>query len=242
MSKKTKAQERADRAAELVRQQQARERRRNLLVGAGVVVAMLVVIGGGFLINQARDSSEDVDAASAGSSSYGLAIGDADAPREVVIYEDFLCPYCGQLEALSRDELDRLADEGKVRVDYRPFNLLRTDYSVEAANAFKVVLDASGAEVAKKFHDVLFAEQPPEAGPYPDDDWLVERAVEAGADEDEVRPGIESLDQEEWVDDATDAAGAAGINSSPVILLDGTVYQEGRTLEEVVDNLVAALE
>ena len=124
MSKKTKAQERADRAAALLREQQAKERRRNILVAVAVVVVMVAVVGGGFLINAARDSSKNIDAAPAGQTDNGVAIGDPDAPHEVVIYEDFLCPYCGELERASSDELDRLADEGKVYVDYRPFQLL----------------------------------------------------------------------------------------------------------------------
>ncbi|WP_341925225.1 thioredoxin domain-containing protein [Nocardioides psychrotolerans] len=218
------------------------ERRSNALAVGGVVVAMILVIGAGFLVNRLRDSSQDIAAAPAGSTEHGVAIGDPDAPHQVVIYEDFLCPYCGQLEAASGDELARLADEGKVYVDYRPFDLLRTDYSVDAANAFAVVLDVSGPEVAKTFHDELYADQPAEGGPYPDADWLVAKAVEAGATEDDVRPGIEDGAQEQWVTDATSAAADAGVNSTPTVLLDGRFFQDGRTMQEIVDNLVAALE
>jgi len=242
MSKKTKAQERADRAAALLREQQAKERRRNILIVVAVVVVMIAVIGGGFLINAARDSSKDIDAAPAGSTDHGVAIGDPEAPHQVVIYEDFLCPYCGQLERASSDELDRLADEGKVYVDYRPFQLLPYDYSRESANAFAVVLDAAGPEVAKEFHDSLFADQPSEAGPFPDADWFVDKAVEAGAEEDAVRPGIENLEMGDWVTEATDAASAAGVDSTPVVLLDGEVYLDGRNMEELAENLIAELE
>lgn len=242
MSKKSKAQSRAERAAALLQEQQARERRRNILVVVAVVVVMIAVVGGGFLINASRDSSKDIKAASGGETEHGIAIGDPDAPHEVVIYEDFLCPYCGQLERASGDELDRLADEGKVYVDYRPFQLLSHDYSRDSANAFAVVLDAAGAEVAKEFHDLLFQEQPEESGPFPDSDWFVDKAVEAGADENDVRAGIEDGEQEDWVADATQAATDAGINSTPVVLLDGEIYQDGRTMEELADNLVAELE
>jgi len=242
VSKKNKVQSRADRAAALVREQQARERRRNTMVVVAVVVVMVAIIGGGFLINAARDSSKDIDASAAGETDHGIALGDPDAPRQVVIYEDFLCPYCGQLESASSDELARLADEGKVYVDYRPFQLLSFDYSRDSVNAFAVVLDAAGPDVAKEFHDLLFADQPSEAGPFPDSDWFVDKAVEAGADEDDVRAGIEDGEMEDWVADATDAAIAAGINSTPVVLLDGEIYQDGRTMEELADNLVAELE
>lgn len=242
MSKKNKSEERAARAAQVLREQEAKERRRNVLIILGVVVAMIAIIGGGFAINSTRDSSKDIDADPAGTSDHSLTIGSADAPRQVVIYEDFLCPYCAQLEAASRDDLARLADEGRVQVDYRPFNLLGADYSIASANAFAVVLDAAGPEVAKEFHDLLFENQPSEAGPFPDDDWLVEKAVEAGATEDDVRPGIEDLAMQFWVDDATKAAAEAGINSTPTVLLDGTIFNDGRTMDEIAANLVAALE
>lgn len=242
MTKTQKRAERAERAAEHLKRQQAQERRRNVLVVAGVVVAMLLVIGAGFLVNSLRDSSQDISAAPAGSTDHGVAIGDPGAPHQVVIYEDFLCPYCGQLEQSSSDDLTRLADEGKVYVDYRPFDLLRTDYSLDAANAFAVVLDTAGPEVAKTFHDELFADQPDEGGPYPDADWFVDRAVEAGATEADVRPGIEDGAQEQWVEDATSAAADAGVTSTPTVLLDGEFFQDGRTMEEIAANLVAALE
>ncbi|GEP38914.1 membrane protein [Nocardioides psychrotolerans] len=245
MSMSAKAQNRADRAeraAEHLRRQRAQERRRNALVVGGVVLAMILVIGAGFLVNSLRDSSQDISASPAGATDHGVAIGDPDAPHQVVIYEDFLCPYCGQLEQASSEELTRLADEGKVYVDYRPFNLLRSDYSVDAANAFAVVLDAAGPKVAKTFHDELFADQPAEGGPYPDADWLVAKAVEAGAAEADVRPGIEDGAQEQWVADATSAAADAGVSSTPTLLLDGQFYQDGRTMQEIADNLVAALE
>jgi hypothetical protein len=79
------------------------------------------------------------------------------------------------------------AAAGDVYVEYRPFELLSQfgDYSLRATNAFAVVLDTAGPEVAKEFHDRLYAEQPSEQGPFPDDEWLVELAVESGAEESE---------------------------------------------------------
>lgn len=241
MSKKSKIEGRSARAAQALREQQAHERRRNVLTGVGIVLVLVVIVAGGFLINKTRDSSKDIAAPDAGSSEFGVAIGDPKAPNKVIIYEDFLCPFCGQLESASHEELAKLAEAGKVYVDYRPFNLLGPGYSLESTNAFAVVLDAAGPEIAKKFHDLLYADQPSEAGPFPDADWLVEKAVDAGATEDDVRSGIEDGAQESWVKDATAAANEAGVNSTPTILLNGTFFQEGRTAEELAANLLAAV-
>ena len=46
------------------------------------------------------------------------------APVKVVVYEDFLCPFCRQLETSTRDFLHQDAAKGKVQVEYRPFQLL----------------------------------------------------------------------------------------------------------------------
>lgn len=222
MSKKTKSAERAERAAALLREQRARERRRNLITGGVVVVVLAVLVVAGILISRANE----VEAPAAGASDYGVTIGDPDAPHSLVIYEDFLCPGCGQLEEQSNEQLQELADDGKVHVEYRPFNLLSRlgDYSARAASAFGVVLDEAGPEEAKKFHDLLFAEQPEEGDePYPDADWLVEKAVEAGADEADVRPGIEQ-GVTDFAEKATAEAEKAGVTGTPTVILDGEVF------------------
>ena len=243
MSTKTRTAHRHERAAGALRDRRRRERRRRFLTVAGIVTVLLLVVTAGFLFTRARDASDDVTAASAGSGSYGVAIGEPTAPHSVVIYEDFLCPYCGQLEAATRDDLARLADEGAVRVEYRPFELLGNmgDYSARSAAAFAVVLEESGPATAKRFHDLLFDHQPSESGPFLPDEHLLALAVEAGANEDEVRAGLGAGTGDAWVDGATGAAETAGVRGTPTVLLDGAVFTDGRTVEELADKLVARL-
>jgi protein-disulfide isomerase len=243
MSKKDRASDRAERAAAaLLERQQEERRRRNLMVG-GVVLALLLVILGGFALARALDTTDDVSAPAAGSQ-YGVTIGPADAPHDVVVYEDFLCPFCGDLESATREDLAQLAADGKVRVEYRPFNLLSniSDYSERSAAAFSVVLDSAGAEVAKKFHDLLYENQPSEAGPFPDNGDLVDLAVQAGADEADVRDGIDGEAAEAWVSQATQAAQDAGVRGTPTVLLDGEVFQDGRTVDDLAENLLERLQ
>ncbi len=241
------AQRQAKAAAERVAQEKAERRRRFLMIGS-VLVIMVLIVGGAFLASKLvadkQESDREAAIAPAGESEYGVTIGPEDAPHQVVIYEDFLCPFCGMLEEETRDDLAALAEEGKVLVDYRPFELLGRfgDYSLRATNAFVVVRDAAGADVAKEFHDLLFENQPAESGPFPSDDEIIDLAVEAGADEDEIRDDIENLAQEDWVDDATEDAIDAGVSGTPTILVDGEQFDDGRTVEELADNLIAAVE
>jgi len=237
MSKQSTRESRADRAAAALREQKRAERRRAARMIAGVVAAILVVTLGGFFLTRSLDTSGNVSAPPAGTGSYGVTIGQKSAPHDVVIYEDFLCPYCGELERASHAKLASLADQGKVYVEYRPFNLLGTDYSVAAASAFKVVLDDAGPAAAKKFHDELYADQPSEGGPYPSSSWLVDKAVAAGASRSAVSSAIEHTSQKAWVEKATAKAQAAGVRSTPTVLLDGKVFTDWTTVNDLVTNL-----
>lgn len=242
-SSTSKATARATKAAELRAAQERAEKRRRMLMIGGVGALFVLIVGIAVLVTVF--SRDEVAAPDAGGSEYGVTIGDPDAPHQVVIYEDFVCPFCGELEAQTRDDLAKLADDGKVYVDYRPFDLLSGrvgDYPIRATNAFAVVLDQSGPEVAKKFHDLLFENQPSESGPFPSDDDLVALAVEAGAEETEVRPGIEDLAMEQWVTDATSAAADANVNSTPTVLLDGEEMTDYSSVDDLAGQILKAVE
>jgi protein-disulfide isomerase len=243
MSKKNRTNDRASRAAAALEEQQRQERRRRNLMVGGVVGVILLIVLAGFFVARSLDSTTDVDAPAAGSE-FGLTVGPDDAPNKVVIYEDFLCPYCGQLEAASRDDLQQLAADGKVQVEYRPINFLASlgDYSARSAGAFSIVLDKSGADVAKKFHDLLYENQPDEKGPFPSDDEIADLAVKAGAKDADVREAIANNDGQDWVDKATRSAADAGVSGTPTVLLNDEVFQDGRTVEDIAKNLIAKLQ
>jgi protein-disulfide isomerase len=174
----------------------------------------------------------------------GLVVGPEGAPNTVTIYEDFLCPYCEMFETATRDGLRKLAADGTVRVEYRPFNLLSPklgDYSYRAAAAYAVVLDRSGPEAALKFHDLLYENQPPESGPFPSDDDLIARALQAGAADADVRAPIQNGEGDSRVDSMTAEAAAAGVRGTPTILLNGQEFRDGKTMGEMVDSLIAKL-
>jgi protein-disulfide isomerase len=232
---------RTERARALARRPPRAARRRAQLPRSGLVPAVGVLVVGGYLLVTNLGSDKPDTPPAGATDTYGLRLGDADAPKEIVVYEDFLCPFCGQLETTVRDRLDAAVEAGDTSVEYRPIPFLEgiDDYSPRSANAFAVVLDESGPEVAKKFHDLLFDNQPSEEGPFPDDDQLVEWAVEAGATEADVRPGIEDMAFEGWVDAAGEAASKAGVNATPTVLVDGEkVEGEGLTIDDIVEAMV----
>jgi protein-disulfide isomerase len=246
-SENSKANARAQKAAAERAAQAKREARRRFLTVGGVVLAMVIIIGGsvGYSVWKRDKDQKALEEAVASAASYGVSIGPEDAPHDVIIYEDFLCPYCGELEKQTRDDLARLAADGKVRVEYRPFDLLSQlgDYPIRAASAFSIVLEKSGPEVAKKLHDLLYENQPSEKDPGAvTNDDLVDLAVEAGAKESDVAEAIRGVSNKDWVTEATAEAQKAGVSSTPTILLDGKVFDDGRTVDELADNLIEAIE
>ncbi len=239
--KKAKADARAERAAALLAEAKRKERKRNVRMAISVVGALVLIFVIALGVTKFR-GNDPVKAPTA--TDYSLVVGPDDAPHKVVIYEDFLCPFCGIVESTAGERLAQLAADGKVQLDYRPISILDeiSPYSSESLNAFFVVKEAAGDDVAKKFHDLLYANQPEEtASSFPTDGDLVDLAVEAGASEDDVRPGIENG----AMDDAVAAAGAeakkAQVNGTPTIVLDGKQFSNGRSAEDIANNLVKAV-
>ncbi len=120
--------ERAQRTAELLKQQQQQAKRRQAgIVGGIMAVLLIVAVGGGWFLLKSDDQPVKPK-----DSQYGLGVGDDNAPVHMIIYEDFLCPACGYVESQTHEQLQAAADAGKVHLEYRPFNFLQTDYSVQA--------------------------------------------------------------------------------------------------------------
>lgn len=238
-AKREHRRERSERAKAALAAQRKAAKRKERLTYLAVVVVVVAIVAGAFLgIRALNDTSDTATPPAGATDDYGVALGAEDAEHEVVIYEDFLCPACQSLESQVNDRLSTAVEDGTVRVEYRAMDFLSRfgDYSMRSANAFAAVLETAGPEAAKEFHDSLYAEQPPESGPFPDDDWLVEKAVAAGAPEDEVRPLIEDLGFEGWVADGTDAASQAGVRQTPTVHVDGE-----QVTSDTMDGVVRAI-
>ena len=148
---------RSERAA-TIRRQHAREeaRRRNLRVTIGVLAVLGIVVTAGFLVQVSRDTTGQASTPPAGAvATYGVPFGKDTAPVTVTIYEDFMCPICGDLEAATRDWLPRYAAQGRVRVIYRPVAFLDrmsngTEYSTRAANAASAAFVDNAPRIASR--------------------------------------------------------------------------------------------
>ncbi|MTJ61698.1 DsbA family protein [Nocardia seriolae] len=115
-----------------------------------------------------------------------LVLGKPNA-KTIDIYEDPLCPACGQLEKIYGQEIAQQVDLGKIEVRYRLVSFLdpqskSKDYSTRAVAANECVAQAGNGPVYAKFHSLLFTtEQPTEGGPDHDNKALAILAQQAGA-------------------------------------------------------------
>lgn len=244
MSKQNREQGRAERAAAIRAAQTRNERNRRLAIAAVVVVVLGAIVAAGAWLggggNDKAPADTNLPPVAAGTAS--LKMGDPEAPVKIVIYEDFLCPFCRELESSTRDFLKENADQGKVYVEFQPINLLTTfAYSAKALNAWAAVLRHGSPEQALKLHDILYDNQPYEqTSDQVSDDQIADWVEEAGADSDEVREAMKSQDTEFFAA-AQQAMTTAGIEGTPTVVINGQELPAASVID-MTNQIEAAVE
>jgi protein-disulfide isomerase len=233
-SKRAAAQRRIaeKRAAEAAARAHAERRRRSLIAGAiaAVVVVLAVVLG---IVVQTQRSTPSAAAripAHTTDSGNVVVVGSATAPVTVDLYEDLQCPNCKAFEASTGQTLAQLVAAGTVQAHYHGMAFLDTaangNYSTRALNAAAVVLATAGPDAFQKFHDLLYAHQPPETGSGLSDTQLIAYAQQAGATGTTVATDIKNLTYGDWVKQVTDQASKDGVNQTPTVLVKGKALKD----------------
>jgi protein-disulfide isomerase len=218
----------------------AADRRRNMLVRVGltaVVVIFAVALVGYILINKTdKPAQGDAKSIRVTSSSLITKEGTSEPKAVLSMYEDFLCPACGNFEKQFGPTVNKLIDSGAVAADYYMVSILDRQgdgYSSRASNAGYCVADES-TEAFRRFHAALYAQQPEEGvGPFPDNARLTEVARQAGAGGNVPK----CITDGTYVDMAKGLAQATGVNSTPTIRINGEEYRP-----TTPDALVAKIE
>jgi protein-disulfide isomerase len=203
-------------------------RRRDLLVRLGltaIVLVVAVVLIGYIVISHNKKTSSAQRAVRVTSSK--LITQDGKPKADIVFYEDFLCPACGNFERTFGPTVSKLIDTGAIAADYYMLGFLsrpqNQDYSSRAANAAYCVADES-IDAFRRFHTALFTKeiQPSETGTtFPDNAKLTELAREAGV----VGRVPDCIKAGKYLPMVDGLASAAGIHATPTVRINGQDYQ-----------------
>jgi len=159
-----------------------------------------------------------------------------DGVADIVVYLDYLCPFCGDFEATNGSQIEALVADGSATLEIHPISILdgasqNTEYSTRSANAVACVANFDPNNVLA-VNTALFANQPKENTTALDDAELTSLVAGAGADSDEIAQCITDGTFRDWVSDATDRAldgplpntDVAKVAGTPTVLVDGAQY------------------
>jgi protein-disulfide isomerase len=206
----------------------AADRKRNLAIQIGltsvVVIFAVVLVLYIVMSGDTKPASGETKSVRVASSNVIKNEGSSDPKVVLSLYEDFLCPHCGQFEQQFGPTVRKLIETGAIAADYYMVAILDRSgngYSSRAANAAYCVADSS-TDAFQRFHDALFLQQPAEgAAAYPDNARLIELARQAGAGG-EVP---DCITNGRYVEMTQGLAAATGIQATPTIKINGEDYE-----------------
>lgn len=203
-TKAERTQEARDKAKALREKHNESVKRKKFLTRLAVVIVpviILVIVAIVIVGNQKSAPKLDNSAAPANTTTNGVLVGkdnkvitgevpvneDGKKPVSMVLYQDYMCPACNQLETSYADQIKELRDSGIATVEYRTITFLDpqsqgTNYSSRAANAAACVINTAPDKFVD-FNTALYANQPKEGTTGLTNARLAEIAKEAGIPE-----------------------------------------------------------
>lgn len=218
-------------AAERKRQAARQKQRRLLAIVLGSVVAVAVVVVGTVLVvdYQSKQGRAEVHQGALAPLSRqddgSIVMAQPGVEKPVLeIFEDFQCPVCKEFEETSGQTVLELAEQGKVKVVYRPFHLFGQQRDPIRINSLRAAEAALCVPADKwiSYHDALFRFQPAEGtkGFSPDD--LVKWGKDIGITDANFEKCVREEQKKSQVDAMTQyALQERGVEGTPTLFLDG---------------------
>jgi protein-disulfide isomerase len=212
----------------IAQERAAKEKRiRNVISYVVTGVLGLALIGGIVWSVLAFGSAAKKPVASTLNTTYSVLLGKTDAPVTLDIYQDFICPVCGEFEHANGADLTALVNSGQAALRIHPVNFLDasslgTKYSTRAANAFITVAKAE-PDKALAFNTALFDNQPAEKTAGLTDAKIAELAKQAGVSQATIDT-FANLTYAQFSSSSWDAAMADGIDGTPTVFINGAAF------------------
>jgi protein-disulfide isomerase len=221
----------------------AADRRRNLLIQIGLT-AVVVLLGVGLVLYivmgaDKKPASGEAKAITVSSSKLITKEGTTEPKAVVSLYEDFLCPHCGEFEQKFGPTISQLIDSGAIAADYYMVAILdqpsNDNYSSRAGAAAYCVADEN-KDAFRRFHAALYAQQPGETvASFPDNESLIKTARLAGAG----GSVPDCINKGKYVPMVQGLAQATQIQSTPTIKINGQDFAvtETTTPDDLVNQV-----
>lgn len=160
------------------------------------------------------------------------------AVPNIVIYLDYQCPICQTFEQGNADQLRQWVKSGVATIEFHPISFLDgrgspNTYSSRAANAALCVANYSPNQYFD-FSSLLFAHQPAEGTPGPENPALIQRTTQAGVENAaKVADCINNKTFGKWMENTTNTVLGAGytvkgtdikVSGTPTIVVNGKQY------------------
>ena len=150
----------------------AADSRRRVITAGAVILLLAAAVVGGVLWQRSRSTLADaaptsIDASYPARVDNGTVLAGADSAKTTIdVYEDFLCPACGNFEQRNADKINNALVAGTLKVRYHIINLLDEQsnpagYSLDSGSA---ALCAADAGAFPSYHASLYGNQPKEGG------------------------------------------------------------------------------
>ena len=202
---------------------------RRQLLATGGILTLSGCLGGGNEGSSNTVTDEAVANApipSDPTSSTYATMGSANRPT-VTYYGNWKCPYCAEFSTgflgnivtdyVAPDEIS-LCFRGFAYIDGEPF--LGAD-APRAARAGLVVWNVD-PDTYWRYHEYVFANQPPERESWATTDKIVSFAEQAGVtDTEQLRTKLQNQAYESLVRKTSQAAADAGVSGTPTLVIDG---------------------
>jgi protein-disulfide isomerase len=211
----------------------AADRRRNVMIQVGLtaVVIIFAVALVAYIVTSGSTKPAGGEAKSirVATSNVITKEGTTEPKAVVSLYEDFLCPVCGNFEQAFGPTISKLIDSGAIATDFymvaildRPAN---QNYSSRAGAAAYCVADEDTTpdkQAFRRFHAAMYAQQPSETGTsFPTNAQLIETARQAGI----VGKVPECINNGRYLDMVKGLAAATTVTGTPTVRINGEDYK-----------------
>lgn len=219
--------------AEKIRRQRAERRRKQMTIGGVVVLVIAVAASVGIAVSVAKHNSTPylapaaavVDPQAKNAKASGIHIGSTDAPVKMVVFEDFRCPVCQEVEKTVEPTYRQYVEDGKLQITYHPARIIDShDNGTGSLNGANAAACAQDQSQFLPLHDLLYANQPDETtDPWSDKSKVLAianqiPALKASAD---FQACVTGGTHNGWVQANADNFNKLGLPGTPTVFIDG---------------------